>query len=112
MVTPLLMLCSCTSHHMEFTAVSTRALPCEPVNINKLPQTVTTGSATVPCFNLFPLFSSASSGGVSRAIEDALKKGNGDMMVDATMSATNFGFLIGFKTYKITGTVVNVKAAQ
>jgi hypothetical protein len=45
---------------------------------------------------------------LERAIEDALRKGGGDLMTRARVSSTDFWFLVGISTLTVRGDVVDL----
>lgn len=49
---------------------------------------------------------------IENAVSDALKRGNGDLIIDASIYLKQLGFLIGFTSIQIKGTVVSIKGAR
>ena len=49
---------------------------------------------------------------MKEALEDALNKGNGDMMINASLYATSWWFIVGQIGYELRGTVVNTQQAR
>lgn len=46
---------------------------------------------------------------IQAAVNDALEKGNGDLLIDASLDCEGWWFIFGEIGYKIKGTVVNTK---
>lgn len=104
----MLVMSSCTTHLAKFTAISTRPLPNQAINLNKLPQTKVTGSDTV----FYPFLFSGITLSIEDSVNDALAKGKGDLLLDADLEVRMFYWVMGVVfNYSISGTVVNTQAA-
>lgn len=119
-VTILLSLSSCTRHIAEFSAISTRAVAPGIIDLTKLEQKKVTGVDSEiavffpPGFIIYhpfiPVYGPLK---LEDAVENALAKGKGDLLLDATLQyKTGFYFLFGRKSYVIKGTVVNTQTHQ
>lgn len=90
------------------TAISTRNVSLNTVDLDKMPQTknvVGTDSRFV--FIFIPLGFPT----VQGAVDDALDKGQGDVILDAVLQAESWWFIIGQNSLTVKGNVVNTKGA-
>ena len=101
----------CTPRGAGFTAMSDRNIKTKEVKVSELPKTRNVvGSSTRPVLLFFTLGTPT----IKEALEDALNKANGDLMLDASLYTTNWWFIFGSTGYELRGTVVNTQkgAAQ
>lgn len=108
-VIAVLLLSSCSQHIANFSAISTRNVSVNNVDLTKLPQRKVTGVDSIYQVGIF--FTGILS--MQDAVEDALRKGEGDILLDASLTAKWYYFIFtNVFRYEITGTVVNTKAAN
>lgn len=89
--------------------ISTRNIVLNETDIDKKPQMKNVIGEDKKFWFLFIPF------GIPRiepAVNDALAKGNGDLMIDASLDSVGWWFLIGEIGYEIKGTVVNTRAGE
>jgi hypothetical protein len=86
--------------------ISNKNVSLEEVNIDQL----TKAEQVVGEDNVFVfLFIPFGAVRLQNAVNQALEKGRGDLMVDASVYSTGWWFLVGEVGIKIKGTVVNTK---
>jgi hypothetical protein len=92
------------------TAISTRNVKLDEVDLDKLPQVKNvTGTDTRYDFLFIPLGFPT----VQGAVDDALAKGNGDLIIDGVVKSEVWTILLtGQRTISVTGTVVNTKGGK
>lgn len=102
----LLLASGCTTRMGDLTVASTQLAELDGVNLNKAPTAHhVTGEAKSFIFLFIPF-------GIPHledAVEDALVKGNGDVMTDVTIHRTGWWFLVGQIGWKVTGDVVQTR---
>ncbi len=116
----LLSLSACTTHIADFSAISTRDVAPGRIDLTKLEQKQVTGVDSE--YSIFfplglyvakpytPIYGPFK---VDNAVEDALRKGNGDLLLDATLQIKiEFYLLMVRQSYVIKGTVVNTHTHQ
>jgi hypothetical protein len=86
----------CSTRIGDFTALSSKNVYCKNVDVTKLPQQRAEGKDI--CFL-------GIGADFKDAVDRALEKGHGNMMIDAVFYVENYPFFAG---YKVVGTVVNV----
>ncbi len=106
MMTTVLCLNGCTTHLTDLSMISNKNVNLNKVDIDQLPQKKNIEGEDTKFVFLFIPFGQPTLKG---ALNDALEKGEGDLMVDASISATSWWFLIGQTGLKIKGDVVNTK---
>ena len=90
------------------TDISTRNVSLNTVDLDKMPQTKNViGSDSRLVIIFIPLGFST----VQGAVDDALDKGQGDVILDAVLQAESWWFIIGQNTLTVKGNVVNTKGA-
>ena len=105
----LFLTAACTSHLPDVTAISTRELNPNEVDLNKLPTKTQIEGQHKAVTTLFTFWKRVN---LSKAVDEALDKGEGDLMLNAEISLRRIFIVIGFiNTIKIKGDVVNTKAA-
>ncbi len=108
-VATLLSLSACTTHLTDFTMISTKNVALNKTDIDNKPQKKNVLGEDKKFMFLFIPF------GIPRietAVNDALAKGNGDLLIDASLDSSGWWFLIGQSGYEIKGTVVNTRAGE
>ncbi|MDY4842150.1 MAG: hypothetical protein SO314_07295 [Alphaproteobacteria bacterium] len=99
-------LSSCTTHITDLSMISNKNINLNRVNIDTLSQKKNVEGEDSKFVFLFIPFGQPTLKG---ALNDALEKGQGDLMVDASVYVTSWWFLIGETGIKIKGDVVNTK---
>ena len=102
----LLFSVGCTTRLGDLTVVSTRNVTMGKAELSSLPQVRdVTGKSTRYVLLCIPLGFPH----LEDAIDAALDKGNGDLMVDAVISAEGWWFLVGENSVCVKGTVVQTQ---
>jgi len=102
-------LVGCTTHITDISVVSNKQVELRRVNINRASQHKNVvGQDTKFVFLFIPLGTPT----IQQALNDALEKGNGDLMIDASLYYKGWWFLVGQNTIEIKGTVVNTRGAK
>lgn len=97
---------ACSTHLTDLSMISNKNVALDKVDIDKLPQKKNVEGEDTKFVFLFIPFGQPTLKG---ALNDALEKGNGDLMVDPSVSTTGWWFLIGQSGLKIKGDVVNTR---
>jgi hypothetical protein len=96
----------CTTRIGDMTMLGTRSVSLNRLDLDKLPQTKNvTGEDSKFVFLFIPF-------GVPHlkdAVDDALNKGNGDLMTDVVLYSSGWWFLVGQNTLQVKGTVVKTR---
>jgi hypothetical protein len=101
-------LSGCSIRLADFTAISTKNVHLDRVDLDTLPQTPSiTGEDSALMILFFPLGFPH----LENAVDDALQKGNGDILTDAVLYSRGWWFLIGQNTLQVKGTVVRTRGA-
>lgn len=104
-----LFISGCTTHLTDLSMISNKNINLNKVDIDKLPQKKNVEGEDTKFMLLFIPFGQPTLKG---ALNDALEKGNGDLMVDASVYVTQWWFLVGQVGIKIKGDVVNSKGGN
>lgn len=104
----LLVLSSCSVRQADLTAVTTRNVKLDGVNLNSLPGKRIEGKDSKFVFLFIPIGLPH----LEDAVDDALSKGKGDLMLDAVIHTQGWWFLVGQSTIKVKGTVLNTTGAN
>ena len=104
------LLSGCSLRLATITAISTRNVKLDEVDLDKLPQVKNvTGTDTRYDLLFIPLGFPT----VQGAVDDALSKGNGDLIIDGVIKYEFWtAILTGQRTLSITGNVVNTKGGK
>lgn len=104
------LLSGCTKQLGGMTAISTRNVTLNKVDLDKMPQVKNIkGKDSRYSFLSIPLGIPT----VQGAVDDALTQGNGDLIIDGVIHAEAWSlFLLGQNTISVTGTVVNTRGGQ
>lgn len=101
------LLCTaCTTRIAGVTMISDRNIRTKDVKVSELPKTKNIVGKSKKFMFLFIPFGTPT---IKEALDDALTKGDGDLMIDASLYTSNWWFLIGQTGYELRGTVVNTK---
>ena len=98
-----LVLSSCTGHMAEVSMISTREINVHDVNLDKLPAKTVVGEDKAFVFLFIPF----GLPDVETAVNNALEKGQGDLIINGTVYSTCWWFVVGQVGVKVTGDVVN-----
>jgi len=106
----LLIICfaGCAVRQADLTAISTKNVELNGVDLNTLHGKRVEGEDS----NFLFLFIPFGFPQLEDAVDDALAKGNGDLIVDAVIYSERWWFLVGQDIIKIKGTVVNTKETK
>ncbi|MDD4556214.1 MAG: hypothetical protein PHE89_02645 [Alphaproteobacteria bacterium] len=101
-----LFLCGCTTHLTDLSMISNKNINLNEIDIDRSPQRkYVIGEDKKFILIFFPLGQPK----IKEALNDALEKGNGDLMIDASLYVTSWWFIVGQTGIEIKGTVVNTK---
>lgn len=102
----ILVISGCTTHLTDISVMSNKNVNLNKVDVDKMPHVKNvTGKDSTFVF-LFVPFGYPH---IKTALNDALQKGDGDMIVDASLYAKSWWFIIGQKSIEIQGTVVKTR---
>ncbi len=105
----ILMLSACTYRLADLTVISTRNVNLDKVDLDTLPKT----SNIVGRDSKFSiLFIPLGIPHLEDAVDDALQKGGGDILIDAVIYNEAWWFLIGQNTIKVKGDVIKTRDTQ
>ena len=98
----------CSMRLADLSMISTKSVELDKVDIDKLPQTRNViGKDEVFIFLFFPIpFRYLH---LENAIDDALEKGRGDLLVDAVIRSKSWWFIFGQQSLEVKGTVVKTR---
>jgi hypothetical protein len=98
----------CSVHVGDLSAVSTRAVRLERLDLARLPRTDgVVGRDSSYTFLLIPFHKTR----LEAAVERALDEGHGDLLIDATVTQGGWFFLVGQRYIEVRGTVVDTRGA-
>ena len=101
-----LLLSACTTRIATMTVISDRNIKTQHVKVSKLPKTKdVVGESKRVIFLFFPLGLPS----IKEALDDALSKADGDLMIDAGLYTRSWWFIFGETGYELRGTVVNTR---
>lgn len=110
MLLSVLLLSGCVTRTGGVTVMSDRNVNTKNVNINELPQKKYIVGESSKWRILFLTLGTPT---LKEALEDALNKGDGDLLIDASVYETYWSaWLFGKKGYELRGTVVNTRGAR
>ncbi len=101
-------LMGCAVRQADLTAITTRNVKLDGVNLNALPGKKVEGKDS----NFVFLFIPFGMPQLEDAIDDALDKGEGDLMLDAVIYTNHWWFLIGQDIITVKGTIVNTSGVS
>ncbi len=96
----------CSFRLADMTVVSTKNVTFDKVDLDKMPQVRGIVGKDSKFMFLFIPFGYPV---LENAIDDALEKGGGDVMIDAVLYSKGWWFLVGENTLEVKGTVVNTR---
>jgi len=97
---------SCSLRLADLTVVTTKNVNLDKVDLDSLPQTKNITGRDSKFIFLFIPFGTPQ---LKEAIDDALAKGNGDILVDAVVYNKSWWFLIGEDSIEVKGTAVKTR---
>lgn len=101
------LICSaCTTRIAGLTVISDRNIRTKDVKVSELPKTKNVVGESKKFVFLFIPFGTPT---LKEALDDALNKADGDLMIDASLYTTSWWFLIGQTGLELRGTVVNTQ---
>ena len=89
--------------------ISTKNVVLEKTDIDKKPQRKNVLGEDKKFMLLFIPFGIPK---IESAVNDALAKGKGDLIVDASLDSTGWWFILGEFGYELRGTVVNTREGE
>ena len=102
----MLVISGCSMRICDFSVIATKNVSLDKVDLDALPQVKgVTGEDSRFILVFIPF-------GVPHledAIDDALDKGNGDVMIDAVVHSKGWWFVVGETALTVKGTVVNTR---
>lgn len=99
-------LSACSTHLTDLSVISNKNVNLDNINIDQKPHIKNvTGSDSKFVFLFIPFGTPQ----IKTALNDALRKADGDVMVDASVYNKSWWFLIGVNTIEINGTVVKTR---
>lgn len=101
-----LFISSCSLRLADLTVVTTKNVNLDKVDLDSLPQTKNITGKDSKFIFLFIPFGSPQ---LKEAIDDALAKGNGDILVDAVVYSKWWWFLIGENSIEVKATAVKTR---
>ena len=105
----ILLSAGCSMRLADLTVASTRNVTLDRVDLDSLPQTRGIIGKDTKLRILFIPNILLGFPHLEDAIDDALDKGNGDVMIDAVLHRKSWWFIIGQDSLEIKGTVVKTR---
>jgi ABC-type uncharacterized transport system YnjBCD ATPase subunit len=106
----LLITMGCETRMADCTIASTKNVRLSKMDIDSLPRAKgIVGISTQTTFLFIPLTGPAN---VKDALDDALAKGNGDLMVDAVFYQGGWWFIVGQNWISVKGEVVKTRTGE
>jgi len=102
-------LTGCSTHLTDLSMISNKNVDLDKINIDKAPQRKLVEGEDRKFIFLFIPFGQPQ---IKEALNKALEKGQGDLMVDASLYHEGWWFLVGETSIKIKGTVVDTRGAR
>lgn len=103
------LLCACSTHLADLTMVSNKNITLKKVNLDRAPQKHNVIGESSKFVFLFIPFGAPT---LKEAVDDALQKGNGDLITDASVYSKGWWFLVGQVGLEVRGTVVDTKGVK
>lgn len=104
-----LYLSACSTHLADLSVVSNKNVEIDKVNLDKLPQTRNVvGQDKKFVLFVIPLGSPQ----LKEAVNDAMRKANGDLMINVSVYQKSWWFIVGQTWIEVDGTVVNTKGGK
>ena len=100
----------CMTRMADCTVASTKNVKLSKIDLDSLPRTKgVEGKSTQPMFLFIPLSGAPT---IKDALDDALTKGDGDLMVDAVFYQGGWWFIFGENVLSVKGEVVKTRTAN
>jgi len=94
----------------DCTVASTKNVKLSKIDLDSMPRTKgVEGQSIQPMFLFFPLSGPPN---IKDALDDALRKGDGDLMVDAVFYQGGWWFIFGENILSVKGEVVKTRTAN
>lgn len=104
-----LWLSACSYHMADLSIVSNKNVNLENVDLDRLPQVKNvSGKDTAFVIGLIPLGTPH----IQDAINDAMTRGDGDLMIDTSVYMRTFWFFVGMNQYEVKGTVIKTREGK
>lgn len=100
----------CVTRVADCTVASTKNVKLSKMDLDSMPKTKGIEGESSQFVFLFIPFSGAPN--IKDAIDDALAKGDGDLMVDPVFYKGGWWFIVGENTLKVKGEVVKTRATN
>lgn len=103
----VILLTSCTQRFLDVSAISTRQIEVSNIDLSKYQQKKDiTGEDKKNIILLFPVGLPK----ITKAVDNALDKGDGDLLINASIDIERKWFvLFGYKKVIVNGTVINTR---
>ena len=115
----ILSLSACTEVvHFSNATLSTKDINVSHVNLNNMPQTRRVKGESSSCYYILGLIPTCGTydfiaRGVGEAVEDALRKGRGDMIINAQVKTELTSYVLFLKSNStVKGTVINLQGGK
>lgn len=105
----LMFLSACSTRIAGMTMISDQNINTKGVKVSELPKVKNIVGKSKKFIFLFIPFGQPT---IKEALDDALKRGNGDLMLDASLYSTGWWFLVGEMGLELRGTVVNTQGGK
>jgi len=105
----ILCLNGCSTHLTDFSLLSNKNINLDKINIDTKPTNKNVIGEDKKFMFLFIPFGQPT---IKGALNDALEKGNGDLMVDASLYQTGWWFLIGEIGLQLKGDVIKTREGK
>lgn len=102
----VLLVCSCSTHMTDLSVVSNKNVNLNNINLDNVSKTKNVVGKDSKFTFLFIPFGTPQ---IKTAINDAMKKADGDLMIDTSVYYNSWWFLVGQRTIEVNGTVVKTR---
>lgn len=99
----------CSAHLTDLSMISNKTINLDEIDIDKAPQRKLVEGEDTKFNFLFIPFGRPQ---VKEALNEALRKGEGDLMIDASLYYKYWWFIVGQESLILKGTVVNTKSEK
>lgn len=103
----LFLLSACSTHLADITVASNKNVNLKHVDLDKAPQKKWAEGRDTKFMFLFIPFGSPQ---IKEALNQTLRKGDGDILVDGSVYYESWWFLFGERTIKVQGNVIKTRA--
>jgi hypothetical protein len=102
----VLLLAGCSTHITDLSVISNKSVDLGSINLDKSTQVKNVVGDDTKFIFLFIPFGQPR---LQEALNDAFRKSDGDLMIDASVHHKGWWFLVGESTIEIQGTVVKTR---